>query len=760
MPLIIPIQSVLVPESTVEGILAGSTDITGDLTVNPGLRGNLIGSTQMTGALGGKLALAGNLIGSTDLVGFLRINDEPNIFLEGELQGSTEMAGNLTMQAGFGGELAGSTQMTGDLTVKHPTDPTITILADIFDSTIVTAQNARLRRYTARLLVDGSPVAIRRATLEARADTLGTELRVTLLVPDAALISETASLTFQIGLWDHTSDSFIWMALLSGGRLSALNNALRNDSGRPADEVTLSIVDVVADRWNRAPRQPVHLHDPDTSPAPAQSDLSANRIEVYGGGFIEQLDVAIAGMTLYQVLNYAYVTGCGFSSVVCSIPNFPVSEADFTLDGGYDAGVRSLLSLFQPVLFERENVLYIVDPDAPLPAGMTPRDFTHAQTTELADSLPQHEPVNALLVKVRSAGGGEYFTERLDTETKTAGVFGSDGWSETDVERRVREYRNFSAPLVVVREEVVSERTRVHDGGLNLIEETLETISFDAFNRRTGSVKSTRCLLPLTVPEGELATIRDSSGAVLSVVNAGHPELIPDVLKQVQTVTYTTDPRDPSRDLQDRVVTVQSGQIVVDEDNQYLGKAYKIPALDAHRSGYVDPAGNQHYEFGDIRTTIEQLRVRGEQVDVETRVIDHISDVPIRNATTTRPATASTSRKQQSSGRTVLLTISGTESVGRRAKTLDAGELPFDIAIGLGQRKLARLNNPPRDVSLTPAYIDLAIRRGSVLQLKKRGGAALGNYIVLGYSIEFEQFAQSEGGARARMSATAREILQ
>lgn len=735
MPLIIPIQDAPEFVASIGGVFAGNTDMAGSLSVGFNLKGNLAGSTQAHAEFG---ALYGALVGSTSLVGFLRIGAEANVFMAGALTGETAFDGSFNSLIAGDSVFAGATAMAGELSVLTLDEPSFMIAVDILDTGIATQGN--IRRYGAKLLADGVEVPIRRATLEASPETLGTELRVTLARPDVALVTLAASIEFRIGLWVNGSPgSFNWITMMQGGKLSSRGNALKNDSGMPSDEVTLSIVDVVADRWNRAPRAPVHMYDPDLSPTPSADSMANGRIEILGGGFIAPVNEAVLGMRLRNVMIRAYVTGCGFSSVVSNIPNFPVKEADFSLDGGWDGGVRPLLSLFQPVLFERENVLYVIDPDAPLPAGMSARDFTHAQTKEIRDSLPQREPVNSLLLRLSSAGGGEYYTERLETKTDSQGVFGTEGYTETDMERRIREYRNFAQPTAIVREEIVYDKTTVLDHEFNTIEVTTETSRFDAYNRKTGATKKTSCRIPDPANDGVLTFMAD-------------------VTVQEQAITYVTDPTDPTRDLQDRVTTVLSGLVLEDEDNQYLDKPYRIPVLDAHRSGYIDPSGSQTLLHADIRTTIEQLRVRGQQVDVETRVIDHVSDVPTRNATTTRPATADLSRKAQTSQRQILLTIPGTDSVARRAQTLDAGELPYDIAIQLGQRRLARLNQPAREVQAVPGYVDVTLRRGTVLSLKKRNASELGVYIVRGTTIDIEAYGQGEG-IRATMSVTARELL-
>ena len=271
-----------------------------------------------------------------------------------------------------------------------------------------------------------------------------------------------------------------------------------------------------------------------------------------------------------------------------------------------------------------------------------------------------------------------------------------------------------------------------------MVEDTVLTQSFDALGRKTGHVRRVSKRLP-------------------DLNNNGDITLLADVTRQDQLITYRPNPMNPAEDVQDVVSTVESGLILVDEGNQYLGSAYKIPLTDAHVSGYVDPEGSQSVTTGEIRTTTEAIRVRGQQVDVEVRVVNHLSNTPVQTSLTTRPGTVGINRRQNSATRTLLITIPGTEATGRRALTIDATSVPAAIGIQMGERKLRRLNSPPRQMSLLPAFVDLAIKRGSLLEIQGRQGA-LGVYIVEGYSITFEGF-QPDRGAVASMSVTAREVV-
>lgn len=732
------LSAVLGQKHQVAAALSSSYSLTGALGHTLNMNVALASSYSLTADLVSTTQVATQLDSAFALTANLRLNNEPNVFPSVLLNSTYNVSFAPTMARWVSALLESSYSMSAEPVVQVAPDFGFTFLVDVLDSTITSAQEGNIRRYTSRLLADGLEVPIRKAELNAPQETLGLKLTITLAKPLVSQVTASHSLTFQVGLW--TGSSYTYVTLLQGGKLSARTNAIQNRAGLPADEVVLQIVDPVADRWNRAPRVPVYLYDPNLVDAPSSSQAAEQRIQVFDGGYIDQDNVAVPGMRLRDVLTRAYVDGCGFSEVRTNIQNFPVSEAAFTLDGGYDGGVRPLLQLFSPVFFERDDVLYVIDPDAPLPAGFAPRELQQSVVRTVNDQLPQREPVNSILVKIRGlTEGGEFTTERLDQEHSEDGVFGTPSFTETDVTRRIREYRTLAQPLVVVREEVVSVETSVVDWQFNPIEETTSTVHFDAMGRKTGYSKRVDRRLP-------------------DMDNDGVPAFLANVLREEQTITYRPNPLNPQEDTQDRVVTVQSGLVLVDEGNQYLGEPYRIPLTDAHISGYLDPDGDMHTETADIRTTTEQLRVRGEQVDVEVRVVDHLANTTARSTTTSRPGTVTIDRRKQAADRTVLITVPGTDPLAKRAQVFDAGDLPGDVAMELAQRKLARLNSPPRQVFIEPAYVDLAVRRGTVLRPRVRQNAALGNYIVLGFKITVPEY-RPESGIQAIMSIDARELL-
>ena len=750
MPIINPVE--VVPEFPPSVVFAGDTELSGSLTVKKTMQGTLAGATTLSGSLGGMVALSGTLAGATALDAFLRLNNEANVFLSGTLDGATELAVDMSASRGMFVSLDGATDMSGNLLVARPADFGFTFFVDIADSSVSSALSnpSNIRRFSGRLLVDGEPVPFIRANVNAPDNTLGTELSVVLLRPDVTQVTRTASIEFQLGIW--AENAWQWTPLLAGGRMSSLGAHYANQDGLPADSVEVSFVDALGDRWNRRPDAPRILYDPQVLPPPTEEAISQQTIyDNTLGEAITPVYLEIAGMRLKNALEEAFVLGCGFDRVVTNIDDFSVEQVVFSLPGGYIGGVRDLIGRYEPITFVVNNDLWIVTLDNPLPAGFDARQLAAGHVQSLDDNLPGREPVNALLVSLKDGPAGaesgtasddEFFTERLETKTERAGVFGTEGYTETDIERRVREYRKLSAPAAIVREEEAYIKTRVLDHEFNEISIETLTRNFDALNRPTGYRRVMQSYLP---------DLADPDGA----------RVLQPALDERQYIFYGPHPLDPRRDTQTRIKTHTDGAILVDEDNEYLNKPYRIPLNDAHKSGYVSPGGGQSLTFGPIRSVIETLRVEGGQVMRDRHVQNHVAGVTEPPTTQVLPGDAGLDRqgpaalRSGQSTRLVLLTVPGSEGAERVVQEFDASGLPADLGMQLAEKRLARLNNPPRELAVEMAFVDPTVRRGTDLLVMGRAGS-VGTFIVRGYSITVEK--QADGAVLAKMSLRAREL--
>lgn len=697
-----------------QAAFAGTTAMAVEADVRVGGRAVFAGSTEAQVA--GLLAVnaSATFVGDTLLTARGRLNNEPNIFADPAsvlMEGATAL--DLGVRLGLFGtaQLAGATALSVSAVLVKPQEIGFTIFLDILGSVVAGA--GTIRRYAARMLADGEELPVRNVTESAPRNALGISLNVTLAKPDASLVSASAGLTLEIGVWDGAA--FGWLPILAGGKLAGLEARYANADRRPADVVSFSTLDPLGNRWTFAPTAPEIVYDPDRVDAPAPPDAQS-AIRDDEGGLIEQVATPVYGLSLKEVLRRAYVEGCGFGEVITNVPDFPVSSVSFTLEGGYHNSVLPLLSLFEPLYFVDGNSLWIVDTDAPLPAGAAPIVLTGAEVQSLDDTLPARQPVTGIIVdqKEDARAGGDYFTERIEQETTEAGSFGAAGYTQTTTTRRVREYRNLDAPETVVRGEVVSTETETLDWMFEVVGRETQTDSFDGLGRKSGHARTIEARVPDLADDGAL-TLQTVTEERYSVFYR------PSVTPGVDEIARTT--------------TELFGAVLIDEDKLYLGKPYELPYLDAHHSGYIDPDGNQTVEFRAIRT-VEEIYVReGASVEVRRRVTSHLNGGSTETTTSqTRAGSTAVSRRAQKIVRR-MLTLEGAEAqTGRIVPSFSGGDLPGDLTIELGRRKLARLNDPPRQVTARLPYLDFRIRRGSIVELWGRAGTLLGTFLVEGYT--------------------------
>jgi hypothetical protein len=738
VPIIIPIHDAFTPEITVEVVFVDSDviDASPEVTLHALITFHDADVLVVTSMVSTPV----HFVDTDTIEAIGRLNNEANRFGEVHFEDTdTLIVTALNKLLGYVTFVdTDSIIVNGSLIIAESFG--FTIFVDITDAATQTALSANIRRYRARLIVDGLEIPIIRAELQSPTDKLGTELTVVLAEPNVNLITVNSVIDFDIAIWLTGSNAWQWINLLTGGKLSQRAARYLNEEGLPKDSVEISIVDIIGDRWNRAPRQQVFMYDSQLIETPSlESVISETIYRSTNGSAISPSFIPIAGMTLRDVLSYAYVTGCGFTKVVTNIENFHVEQASFTMTGGYDAGVRGLLEMFSPVVFASGNDLWIIDPDQPLPVGISAVDFVAAFSASIDDTFPGREPVNGMLIRVNDAlAGVEFFTERLETNTVSSGTFGVPGFTEIDTERRIREYRTFGNPTTIVREEVFYTKTRTLDYTFAVISEETRTDHFDQLNRPTGYSLTNYMLLP----------------------DVGDPDLnllFQEVLSEEQLIVYIPDPLNPLQDIQSRIETRTNGLILVDGGTQYLGKDYKIPYIDAHKSGYIS-GSSQTSEFGPVKTVVEQMTLSGGQVRYETRVTNHLADIPDKVTVKTLPGSSRIDRRNRAGGgstRTILLTVPDTDSVSRRVAEFDASQLPYNLALAVAQRRLNNLNNPPKELAVNMSHVNPSLRKGAVIHVQGRSGY-LGNYIIKGSVITIETTEQAE--IVARMNVSAREL--
>lgn len=587
------------------------------------------------------------------------------------------------------------------------------------DADLVATREARISRYAARLIVSGADVPITDFSYSEPADRLGAVMSATLAVPLPENITGESTITFQIGVWINAA--WKWVTLISDARLASRSHALNSERGRPLDRVNFSTTDALADKSNRAPSRPVTFYDPAIVTVDAEAGLtSLESLRDVSGAPVRTDFRAIAGLNLHSVLRALYLNGCGFPALHTNLPNYPVDRVDVSIEAGYDAAARALINAFAPLLYtDAAGALWIVDTALPLPGGSpVPRALSLSDVRAMEDGLNAGSASRRLILsyRVRSAAG-EYFTERLEQEHSEGGRYGEAGFTETDTERKVREYRRVSEPNTVTREVVISTTTTVR-AAQGITTRTTQQDQYDAQGRKSGHTRTVESLVP-QLPSGDMVLLT--------------------VQEEKQSLSYRAHPPRPRESVISSSVTYLAGLVLEDSDNTYRDEPFKLPLTDAHRNGFVDKDANQAAVFQAIRTTTENFRQRGDgEVELTTIVTDHLSNTIERSSSQTRAG--SLSLGQGSGGREarrVLLTASGltlNPPPSRKVPAFDAGDVPDQIARAMGGRQLARMANPPRSARVDLPSLDLTLHRGSRVVLPSRDGS-LGTYIIAGQTI-------------------------
>src|SRR5262249_20173250 len=136
-------------------------------------------------------------------------------------------------------------------------------------------------------------------------------------------------------------------------------------------------------------------------------------------------------------------------------------------------------------------------------------------------------------------------------------------------------------------------------------------------------------------------------------------------------------------------------------------------------------------------TTSQWTELGPDQIQVQDNRVDHLKNKPVVN----RPVPHTGTLRIRLSGnlvkRTMLLRDLDSEAVDGTLPPagLDAGDIPFDSALPLANRILARHGQQPQRVNISYAGLDLSLRRGSLRRCSNRDGSITYLVFITGYQI-------------------------
>jgi hypothetical protein len=647
----------------------------------------------------------------------------------------------LNVQAGLEIVLPREAAMLASLEVGLPTEGAVLtgldvstaqgldVLVDIVSAVVASGRAGTLINLTARMKVNGNVTPFESFAFNAPPDVLGARLDVIMAREDLEQIAADASIDFEIGVTATGQTQFV--ALVKNGRLAGRTlNLSADDTAAPNDRLAVSIVNVLADRWQLAPRAPFIMYDPARVPEKDVKPDSRNAVLTEAGGAIVTALVPFGGLSMRAVLEAAYVKGCGFQKVITNIPDFPVKVANFDLTGTFHGTAQAFLGIFDPIYFADDgNHLFIIDTERPLPAGFTPRALPLGAVIDPAWTLPAKNFINALVLTYPADPDGDTITffETIEQDPQmTTGNFGADDYSETDVSRRVRKYYDMLEPAVILSETVVEEKTEIHsmvEGQLELTFRDTQRDNYDSRGLKSGHLRTIEASV-LTPEDGE--------------------RKLKTVETEINTTAWMVDPNEPSQSLMLWSETRTSGLVLVEAEAAPDGTDIRTPILKAQENKIIDKdSTTQTTEDAPIRTVRESLVPKGgatasggaQQWEIKTVEIDHLTGTTIPRRTQPR-AGSNVTGNQSARNRSILLRNSTSEALygNRQPASLSSGEVPREIALEQARLYLNKLAHGRLEWSTDLPGVDMAARRGSIFRPNDRDGLT-GTFIVTGLTV-------------------------
>jgi hypothetical protein len=708
-------------------VLSGLSLIEADAGGTSNLRAILRGQTNIVAPGGLITSAAALLAGESDIIALGRIDDEPNVFGAALLTGETDISAAGNIAAGGVTVLNGETIIVADGRVARAESAALNILL-----TIGAAGSPGFgATYSARIIADGVTYPIKAYNYSEAKGDAGVSLNVTLLRPSDRPAIEAAGL-FTFDIYDNDD----WTTIFSGGRKSGLGFSFAFNNARPNDGLTVSTAGPIAEQLERSPERNltvydsgrVHLHAADFE----------KLYDTDGAEYVQQLR-AVSGLMLYDLLQIVFVEKCGFAGYQTTIPNFPIRRTDFSMTGSFLEGISGHIGMFNPLLFVKAGIVWLLDSTAGFPAGfgdapaMTSGDYLNAQFSETELNA------DALIVQFAdNETDYDYTTTRTITDDPDeTGHFGDANYTETIRSRQIREFWKTSNPLIPVRTDKISQTTETRatvNGGLTLISREVEQFVYDSF--------------------GRYSTIDKQTGGLIPDLTAEDFDNFFDTVRSEKTFfAYKPDKTNPRRQILGQTVKETRGVITVDSTNLSLGKPFKQDFTEGFAAGNL--AAGITTEFGPIQTITEtNLQNQKGQTETKTKTVNFLTDPPqVINATTDARAGDISTNAMTSGTNEIIVFRPGATRTNAKMQTFAVAELPVAFAIPLAQRKLSRRRE--RRGSVTMKGLRLSIGRGSMFELFDRDGSSAGVYVCEGRSISGDNV--GTGGQTTRMIL---EVLQ
>lgn len=568
------------------------------------------------------------------------------------------------------------------------------------------------KTYGGRVKTGSTELPIKRILINAPVGGIGKTVDVELAEKNLALADKNAKHKVEVGKGGNYQNPLTWVTILDNAELNtrSYSKAWLNH------QLSFGVIAPLSDKLNRYPFSNSIVYDPN------KITVSADELEavpdIEGNQIITNLR-PVNVLNLYNLLNIAFVEGCGFGSVETNVPNFEVSRCDFTFTSSYYDSLKPFLGIFETIIFAVGNVLWIIDKTQPIPDDFEPVSISPSKFLNWRQSIPAQKPIDGIVLQyVDSKINSTAYFDDLEQlpDVVLAGSFGSDDYSYKSIERTWRKYYHADNPTVVLDKVLIRSKETTYKGLTTIINRDTETYTYDAQGKRVASQKVSEKLVPDLNNSGEMSLL------ITEIEN--------------QSIFYKTDRFSPRQMVQDKIITSVTGLIAVDSENKYFDEDFRQPLKDAHKAGNLK--SGMTAEEGRIKTTIETfIQLGNGQMQVITESVDFVRNI---SATANDTRIANPNLNSISGKQSKLIIWKEGQSFadhdGNGFDFLTTGEVPLFFAIPLAERLLARREAKFEEGTLEIFGFDESIDRGVYFGVLDDDDNLIGIFICEGYSAE------------------------
>jgi hypothetical protein len=681
-------------------VLTGGSSLVADSELSNRLRAVLASHGDVLARLNHLIEANATIAGTSGITAFGRLNSETNVFGSAIITGVGSLTANPSVLGHLVAVLTGVGTLQADSAISPPDSDELRILVQIAQD----YDPGFGKTLSARLIADMQTIPIKSFDFNAGKDVAGLDLSVSLSRIEDRDAFDLAT-EFKFDFYQDT-----WRTFFDTGKLKGRNVSIGFAAGRANDQASISTAAPVADKLNQTPENNLTIYDP------LKLTINADEFQSIpdtDGNLYSQTLIPIPDLTFESLCQKVFVEILGFSRVRSTVLDFPIPRADFSTDESFLDAIGSHVGIYRPLIFSVNNDVWIIDSTTnysdglPAPIALTANKYKSATFN--------YERVEIDGYKIQYSENGseyDYILPRTDEpEVEENGNLFDDNYTKITTVAEWFDYYKTSNPFVPIRSERKKKTITTTKTFGEEIAVEVESFFYDNLHRPTRTEIVARKLIPALI--------------------SPFTKTLERVSEKVITYEYRADITNPKRSILYLTTEKESGLLVVDSDNKFLGQDFKQNFVEAYTAGNLKEG--QTTEWGAILTKIEKVtqKPNGQQT-VSTRWIDHLRGIP-RNSTQNERSGDVSQNTQTAQVKELIVLRSNAPRRDRKIVPLPGGLIPLKQLIALARRRLAKTELKRGSVLMKG--VDPGIQRGSIVQIFDRADMSQGVFLVEGFRI-------------------------